>query len=239
MDTQERKLLAQFDGPARIKALDTLLAYLTRQGRSFRQIVFEDENSVPRQDYDGLAQQLAGYQRANAAAKAYNTQLAAQNKVLRGMLWGQSKFAHLTRPQKAVLIGALLLAGFGWWHWPQIEAAWSPSAAAQREAVASAGRDLLERVDWISGSYAPVVFYAGREPYWAMIRGDSDTKRHTDAQGRPVVVHCLYLYAVPATADAGGFLAPHPYSLFGVGWLKWPERAAECKVAGLVKEASQ
>ncbi|HUC10546.1 MAG TPA: hypothetical protein VL985_08980, partial [Stellaceae bacterium] len=97
MDTQERKLLAQFDGPARIKALDTLLAYLTRQGRSFRQIVFEDENSVPRQDYDGLAQQLAGYQRANAAAKAYNTQLAAQNKVLRGMLWGQSKFAHLTR----------------------------------------------------------------------------------------------------------------------------------------------
>jgi hypothetical protein len=239
MDTQERKLLAQLDGPARIKALDALLNYLAARGRSFRQIVFEDENSVPRQDYEGLAQQLAGYQRANAAAKAYNTALAAQNKVLRGMLWGQSKFAHLTRLQKAAVVSALLLGGFSWRHWPQIEAAWSPSAAARREAVAEAGRDLLERVPWISGRYAPVVFYAGRLPYWAMIRGDSDSERHTDAEGRPVVVHCLYLYAAPAAADAGGFLAPQPYSLFGVGWLQWPERAAECKVAGLVKEASQ
>jgi hypothetical protein len=61
---------------------------------------------------------------------------------------------------------------------------------------------------------------------------------HFNANGEPVTVQCVHLFAMPAVADAGVYMKPNPYSLFGFGWLTWPERGMSCKPASASRVAA-
>ena len=74
----------------------------------------------------------------------------------------------------------------------------------------------------------PVVMIAAGQPYWVIARFDANWS-HENASGAVVMVKCVHIYASPAVRDAGVFLKAHPYSLFGWGWISWPERGTSCK----------
>lgn len=238
MDAQARKLFGMLGSAyagERRNAFDRLDKYLEGKGLTLPKLWdgLETELAAATADIAKLQTALAGYRRANAAAKV-------QNQHLRGMLWAKAKLPHLNRRKKIGLGGVLLAAVIGYCELPEggIAGLFSASAAGQRAAVTETAGDTLDRVMWGNGDSAPFVFHAGGLPWWGVIRGDSDDAHYTDGQNRRVVVHCLRFYAAPASVKAdGAYVAPQPYGWFGR--LKWPARAVECKNAGPVKEASQ
>ena len=82
-----------------------------------------------------------------------------------------------------------------------------------------------------SDAPTPKVWLPGGQPYWVIAQGVVDVS-HTDADGRAVTLLCVHIFAEKAITDySGAYLKPHPYNW--LGWLAWPERAAECRpVAG-------
>jgi len=108
---------------------------------------------------------------------------------------------------------------------------WYPDGTpAHRAAVAAYFKTMAAETRWDTtpGDSPPAVRLADGESYW-VIRRDDVNDAHNDAAGNPVPVHCVHLFAAPAVADARVFLKPRPYSLFGFGWLSWPERGTDCK----------
>lgn len=215
MDAQERKLLGQLDTdvePVRKKALETLRAYLQKNGRSFRQIVFEDENSVPLQQYND---EVARHKITKAAFIAHKI----ANVGLAQALWVKGK---LRRHWRTVFfwgpIAVVAWVGFGWL---------TGESRAERIAVNDGLSEVLAATKFGVGQVGPAVRLIRGAPWWTLIVGRLETGSHTDAQARDVTLQCLYLYAVPATANSHAYLKPNPYNWFG--WLGWPERAKLCK----------
>ena len=236
MDDVERKMFAQFDDdmPAqRVNALEMLREHLKKQKRGFRDIVAEIETAA------GAAAKITALEAENIQARQINAQAqAAYNKLaadhaalrrrLNALLWLKKHGRGL-----AVAAAVPLIAGAAWCFYPTETAAHRAAVNARFNAVAGDIRWQAAAVD-----DAPVVVnLAAGEAYWVAVRFDQNTA-HENAAGEPVTVRCVHLYAAPAVADAGAYLKPHPYSLFGFGWLTWPERGTSCK-ADFVRKAGQ
>ena len=102
---------------------------------------------------------------------------------------------------------------------------------SEHAALEAAFQDALSQAKWASGDTPPVVWHVAGVNYWIVFRGNVDTGSHADAHGHPIERHCLQLYAREAVTDAGAYLTPSPY-LAGGWWMKWPLRAAECRMPG-------
>jgi hypothetical protein len=239
MDRRERILMAQFDGPSADKALKEMQAHWAATGRNGRQVVFEDENSVPAQTHADLQKKHTRLQVEHAQQSAYCVALKLQNQQARARL----KWKRVSRRRKVVIAAAAVACLAAYWEREWLWVRWSPAAAEQQAALSKVARAQVTAVNWGKGWSHAFVFAAAGVDYWGMMEGVEVTTRDVDAQAHPIVVTCLDLYGAPAQADTeaprqAAYFEPHPFGLFGR--LTWPELAVDCKVAGLVqKEASK
>jgi hypothetical protein len=137
--------------------------------------------------------------------------------------------------KRLAVVAVLMAGGYGGWRWSNAEA--RPDAPpikapdSEHAALDAAFRDALSRTKWTNGDTPPAVWHVNGVDYWIVFRGAVDADSHADARGHPVERHCLELYAREAVIDAGAYLTPSPY-LAGGFWMKWPQRAVECRMPG-------
>jgi hypothetical protein len=216
MDDREKKLLAQLDSDieaVRNKAASALHDYQQSLGRSCVQIVFECETAV--QNYAAKVAELAQYQAALGQWQQSHATLTRQVVALKAIAWGVLNWRRLAGSAVVALVISGAWAGYQrFWPWPA-----AVDAGLQRIAAAS---------PWGPGCGHVAVREVAGNPYWVLLCGQTDTASHATAEGAPVGLHCLHLYAHAAEADAGEYVKANPYALFG--WLiKWPERAVQCE----------
>jgi hypothetical protein len=101
-------------------------------------------------------------------------------------------------------------------------------------------RQLATHEAWRPGYGDVVVRVIAGKPYWVLAFGDTDTSGYATAQGTPIGMNCVHLYAAPATEEFGRYVVASPFLLWG-WWRKWPERSVDCRSfsfsAGLGPEA--
>ena len=223
----------------RTAALDKLHSLRAKMGwPGFADLLRKLESTITPEQLEATEKERDQWVRAhdervteNAALAQRNAALAARNATLRATVW----FMMNWRMVAGVIVMTTLGSG-GWWWWSTAQAApdQPPVATAEdnaRAAVDAALRDVLSGMRWGEGDTAPRVVTVGGAPYWVVVRGSIDGQSHADAKGQPVPRHCLQLYASEAVRDAGAFVTPAPYLAFGQ-WMKWPQRAAECRMPG-------
>jgi hypothetical protein len=235
MDDREKKLLPQLDDPMpgqRGNALEQLHDYDEKHKTSFRDRVakiergeqydvLEQEAVTLRQQLVALDGELAQYQAAIATwEKAYDDQGAklmatkAKLAVASTIAWGR------TRGAKLAAYIAMPLIAVGVWqasvrYWPL------------PDRVDASLREIAATTSWSDGCSNAVVREVGSAPYWVMLCGRTDTTSDMNAQGQPIGLHCLDLYATTAKADWQEYVKADPYALFG-WWINWPKRAVHC-----------
>lgn len=189
------------------------------------------ESTITPEMFEALQRAYDGKVSENAALARGNTALTASVASLRAALW----FTVNWRKVASVAVAAAIASGGSWWWWTAQAAPDQQSAATvadpARAALEAAMRDVLGGMRWGGGDTAPRVVTVGGTPMWVVVRGSVDEHSHADARGQPIARHCLQLYASEAVRDAGAFVTPSPYLAFGVG-MKWPMRAAECRMPG-------
>jgi hypothetical protein len=221
MDSHEKKLFARFDSsfPAeRANAVELLHAHLTGNGRTFRDIIAEIEQS------EAL---IAKLKSANERWRKSFAALVVATTGLRNLReW-------IAFNRKRASVGAVVLvAGAVLFHF--YGPGTGPAAVAAREATEKAMHELATRWNWGEGESEPHVYTLAGHAWWVIARGDTKADSHADATGQAVELHCIHLYARPAEADSGAFLKPVPRSL-PWGWFSWSEQAVDCKVAAIRK----
>lgn len=222
MDDLEKKLFAQLDDPMpgqRTNALELLRDHLTKNGRTFRDIVQDIENAIPLHQYQDLENRCAAFAQANAGLAQQNTALSRSLAAYKAALG--IKLLHWKRALSIAVLPVIAWVAYD--HF-------TGEAQAQRAAAVPGFESMAGATAWVNSAAdtAPVVRQVAGNPYWVTVRYRQD-QTHRDAAGRPVTVQCVRLYATPAEPDAGAYLKPRPYSLYGWGWLTWPERAADCR----------
>jgi hypothetical protein len=231
-----RKIFARLDSDTpgeREAAAHLLHAELkgrTAAPRSCVDLLDALDNNVPKAIYDAAALKLGQAEQRIAELEQDNARLGKKLRVVKAVAFIQFHWRGWAA-LAVVVMGAL-----GAWHW------WNKTQGAdERAAVDASLQHLLDVYQgwgerWGEGYSKPVVVTAAGENYWAILYGDTDTS-HTDSQARPVTLRCLHLYAAPAIAESDSFREPKPFGLFG-WWLKWPERAALCRLTTSTKETS-
>jgi hypothetical protein len=238
MDDTERKIFVQLDDdmPAqRANALEMLREHMKKKTppRFFRDIAQEDETAGA--TIAALQAQVQQEQQLNAQNQQNFTQqygklqadYARLKRLVDPVLWAQKHWRFLAPAAAVPVIAALL-----WCVYPT-------ETRAHHEAVDDSFNALAAGTPWhAGGDLRPVVRTADGQPYWVTARFDANAA-HYNAEGEAVTVQCVHLFADPAVADAGVYLEPHPYSLFGFGWLTWPERGVSCKPRASINNAAQ
>ena len=205
---------------------------------TFADVLLKLENTITPEQLEVAEKDLSQWKQAhdartkeNAALTRRNAALAALVCTLRSALWASTNFR--------LVVGSAAVAitlGYAGWHWANAE----PSPDKQilsdttnsADAAADAGlRDVLTRTKWGNGDTPPVIVRVNGVDFWIVVRGSTDAKSHADDKGRPIERHCVALYAREAVRDAGAFLKPEPYLAFD-WWMRWPLRAAECRLPG-------
>lgn len=185
--------------------------------RTFLDLLDALENNVPKAAYEELADKLRQAEQRADDADAKSAKLARQLTTAYALLWMQSNWKRWVGA--AVVLAAV--AGGGVWYE-------RVAGAAQRVAVETALRGNLAGDKWGLGYSRPIIETVAGKPYWTILWGGID-RQHADEQGRPVTLHCLHLYAAPATAKSGVYRKPEPFGT--LGQLHWPERASLCRLA--------
>jgi hypothetical protein len=230
----ERKVFALLDSSnagereAALHQIHALLAKRVTAGLPLRPFHELDETHVPLADHEELKQQF------DEAATVLNDVTAKYDKLLlkyRTINAGRTALLWLQMHWKRCATVGVLLAGAGggfcYWDRQAHEADRNAANAQMAKALdrIAALQNLRYEGDYSSSS---VVQIDGK-PYWAMLYGVTEQGSYTDANGRPVTLHCLRLYAEPAVSDLpGAYRAPRPFN--ALGWLRWPERAVNCRV---------
>jgi hypothetical protein len=228
MDALESKLFAQLDSdfPAeRSNALELLREHLKNAGRTFRDIVDDIQSAIPAQRYDELRVERDAWEAQARQHAEANAGLVRQYQVASAQLTAFKTVLSIRRYWRSVTvcIVAPVIALVAWGYYggePAADRA-AADAAFHRIAVATAWMNAERDSD-------PVVRNAAGAPYWVIARRSEDTE-HKDSDGRAVTVQCVHLFAEKAVADAGVYLKPKSYALWGWGWLTWPERASDCR----------
>ena len=217
MDDLEKKLFSSFDDDmpgVRGNALEALREHLKSNGRSFRDIVADLENAPPPARVEELEKKLGDYVSANAKAAKRDADLRREIATLKAALWVKTNWKVI-----GAIAAALLVVVIGGWAYGRY---WS-----RGEAVDAGLRAAVAGATWAEGWSEPVAGRIAGEPWWLMFRGDLDASSFSDAQGRPIEMRCLHLYAAPATPDSGEYAKPRPRNF--LGWVRWPELGIKCR----------
>jgi hypothetical protein len=222
----------------RTAALDKLHSLRLKMGwPTFADLLRKLESVVTSEQFEAVQQNLAQWMRAhdervkeNEALARRNAALAARNATLRATVWFMMNWRMVAG------VAVVALCSGGWWWRSHAQAAPDQRTVTVAEdtaqvAVDAALGDMLGGIRWGAGDTTPRIVTIGGAPYWIVVRGTTDEQSHADEKGRPVPRHCLQLYAFEAVRDAGAFLTPAPYLAFGK-WMRWPQRAAECRMPG-------
>jgi hypothetical protein len=223
MDDMTKKLLgkcdSQFPGE-RVNALDLLYDHLQKGGQTFAGLVHEFEHAIPLQQYADLEQRYNTAAQDNAAWVQRGqqqdqeiTQLRRAVAALKAAVW-----LRLNWKQVAFIAAVPVVA---WIAYVRLTAPTWPDGAdiGLRAAVGSVPAAQFGR---------PFVTRLQGKPYWLLIRGEVDSTSFANDQGHLVAMRCLHVFGAPEEQDSGQFLKPQPYSLFGFGWMSWPERLVQC-----------
>lgn len=233
MDDLTKKLLAQCDDPMpgqRVNALGMLVEHFQKSDpkQSFCGLLHEFENAAQR--YQDLETSFVALQATADQYVEANRGLDKQNGDLRRQIAAyKAALAIKLHPGRVVAWAAALAVAVGGYLW------FTGEPANTSAAVAAAARvELTSKSSW--ADTGPKIFEVAGQPYWAIVHYNLETGRHADADGHPIDVECLHLYAARAVHDETRYnLIPNPYNWFG--WLKWPERAVQCRLAGSQKTA--
>jgi hypothetical protein len=232
MEEIERKIFAQLDDQERglrTSAFEKLYAHFAMQTppRFFRDILQElEKGEEAAKKCTALENNVTVLKQASVADHQNFNQrygkLAGDYAKLQRRL---SVLQWIRKYGRGLAIAACLpvLAGAAWHYYPV-------ESSTQRAAVDAHFAALAWDIKWVAATEAsdPVVMIAAGQPYWVIARFDANWS-HENASGAVVMVKCVHIYASPAVRDAGVFLKAHPYSLFGWGWISWPERGTSCK----------
>jgi hypothetical protein len=228
----------------RVAAFNQLHAFMEKRKRKFADLLTTLTDNVPHTVYTELEQKFA------AAEKNYNdlhrdhTILKNQFAALKTILWARTNW-------RVLALAAIVLIGSSGAY-----VFWPDATAAERQDINTALSVVAERTEWDSGYSTPAVHMVGNTPYWTILYGEILSDEQADADGKPVALQCLHLYAAPATvkptlpdsttrlpgtaaaarARDTIYMKPSPFNLFG--WLNWPEHAVVCRRAQ-TKEASR
>lgn len=236
MDDHAKKLFAQLDDDfpgVRVQALDALRDHLKKGGSSFRDILADIESTGKKLTdlealYKTAEQHNAQWQQRG---QQQDQRIAALTREV--AIWkAAAKLRANWRVVAAVAVGVVGLPLIGWFGYQEVSnRTWPDSAAATlRTALPSYDSFLTQKsVAWGHWFNRPFVIDFGGKPFWVLYRGEIDKTGYADREGRTVVMRCLHVFGAPAEAASGEYLKPEPYNLFG--WLKWPERAAQCEPA--------
>jgi hypothetical protein len=208
----------------------------------WRDVLEQLENTVPLSAFQVKEAELAKWINAHDQLARNNAALARQNAAMRVAVRLQLNWRRIGQwGLMASLAGATVMAVgvvgyYGLYQggrylfslWPRTD----PAAISAKAAEDRLFREAIGGTRWGDVDTAPVVARLGGDEWWIIVRGYADTASHTDAFGKPVKRECLRLFAIRAETHGGAYLTPHPYSLFGYGWLTWPERVAECRTPG-------
>ena len=207
----------------RVNAVDLLHEHLKKIGQTCRDILHEFEQAIPAQKFADLEQRYNTAAQDNAAwvqrGQQQDQEIAQLRRAvvaLKGAVWSRLNW------KPAVFIAAMpVVAWFAYARltappWPE-GLDFSLRAAVQSVPPAQFGNPFVTRLQG--------------KPYWLLIRGEIDSTSFANDQGRLVAMRCLHVFGAPAAQDSGQYLKPQPYSLFGFGWLSWPERLVECAPA--------
>lgn len=231
-------LLGSDQAGERLAALEKMHALRTKMGwPTFADVLLKLESTITPEQLVAAEKDAAQWKQAhdarvkeNAAVARRNAVLAARAGALQSALWLSINWR--------VVAGAAVVAAlsYGGWHWSNAEAApdnqpVSDTTDSAQAAVDIGLRDVLSRTRWGSGDTPPVIVRVNGVDFWLVVRGTTDATSHADDKGRPIERHCVTLHAREAVRDAGAFLKPEPYLAFG-WWMKWPLRAAECRLPG-------
>jgi len=185
----------------------------------FAHLAADFANAVSLQDHDAVKAQLAVALQANAGLAAKYQKAQAQMAILKSMRSARRNW------KRVAAAGVLILAAYAGYDRLTAE------PAAQREASDKGFRQMAGATAFMeTPDSPPVVRVVAGVPYWVIVRRDQN-QRHDDGDGQPTTVQCVHLFAAKADADAGVYLKPHPYALWGWGWFTWPERAVDCRTA--------
>jgi hypothetical protein len=238
MDDREKKLLAQLDDPMagqRTQALEMLHAHDEKNQTSFRDRVakiergeqcdaLEQEVAALRPQIATLDAELTQYKAAISQWQRHVAVLKVKLAVASAIAWGRTTGRRLAAYAALPLIGLVAWQGIDR-YWPV------PSE------VASDLRNIATAAAWGPGCAHPFVRQAGGRPYWVLICGRSDTTSDLTADGRPIGLHCIDLYASAAKPDWQEYVKADPYGPFGL-WIQWPKRAEHCQPFD-IKEAQK
>jgi hypothetical protein len=233
MDDHAKKLFVQCDDDfpgVRVQALDALRDYLKKSGETLRDILHDIETAIPQQKYSDLETKYNGvvgdYNKAVLENAQWVQRDQQQEKAIAALRREVLTYKSLVwmRLNRTRLIGsAVIAAGVLFAALHDFEE-WPASVDAGLRSVAN-------NSVWGEGFDKPFVTKIGDKSYWVIVRGDTDTRSFSDRQGHTISMRCLHVFAAQAQADSGQFRKPHPYALFGFGWLSWPERVTQCRPA--------
>ena len=206
----------------RVNALEALHRHQKTTGHRCRDIVAEAETAVSQQDYDTLKNERDAALHANAGLARRYQVAVTQLAVFKSVLSIRRYWRHAT-----ACVALPVMAYVGW-----IQYTADPAAARRDAEVESAFAQMAAATSWVatSADSHPAVRVVAGAPYWVIVRRDQN-KDHDDGDGRPVTVECVHIFAAAADTDAGAYLKPRPYALWGWGWLTWPERGTDCQTA--------
>jgi hypothetical protein len=244
-DTERKvfKLLDSSNAGEREAALHQLHALLAKRvtaGLPLRPFQELDETHVPLANHVPLADHEQLKQDFDEAAKVLNDLSAKYDKLLvkyRTLNAGRTALLWLQMHWKrCATVGVLLAgAGGGFEYWDRQQ------HAAERKAADAQMAKSLDRIaaqvklDYTGDYSSSSVVNIDGKPYWAVLYGVTEQGSYTDANGRPVALHCVHLYAEPAVSDLpGAYRAPRPFN--ALGWLRWPERAVNCVITDDAKQ---
>ena len=235
MDDLEKKMFVQLDDPMprqRVNALEMLREYMEKKTppEFFRGWVSDlDELAQNKAAADGLRQQnalldseLTQYKGAIPQWQQRVEDLEKSERNLRLKLAAASAIAWgKTTGLKLAAYIAVPLIALGIW---QASVRYWPLPAPVDTGLGEIARSSA----WADGCGGAVVREVGGTPYWVLLCGRTDTTSHMNAQGQPIGLHCLDLYATAAKADWQEYVKANPYALFG-WWINWPKRAVQCE----------
>jgi hypothetical protein len=221
------KLLGSRNGGEGEAALHQINGLFEKRNTSFGELL---ETHVPLADHEQLQKDF------DEAARLYNdlsSNFDALNRKYQAINAGRTVLLWLQAHWKRCATVAVLLAaaGGGYSYLDRTAHADERNAVDAQLAKALGGMAAQVNLAYTGDYSSSSVVNIGGKPYWAMLYGVTEKGSYTDANGRLVTAHCVRLYAEPAAAVSdlpGAYRAPRPFN--ALGWLRWPERATQCRV---------
>lgn len=237
IDDTAKKLIAQLGDPMpgpRSNALEMLHSHMGKNGWTWHSWLADLEEAAQnkadadtlRQDNTKLMADLTQWKAAVTKWQKAHDDLKRQLALSQGIEWLRKHGKRIAVGLAVPVIALIGWQGYQRWVWPA--------------EVDDGLRLIAVHTPWRQGYGDPFVRVIAGNPYWVLTFGDSDRLDHLTAQGGPVGMNCVHVYAEPAEPDFGEYVKASPFAMWGL-WRKWPQRAVDCRPfslsAGMASDA--